>query len=228
MFMNFICFTNLCHWVVALSKNKRVFPSFPRYSIDRVFRPRKLDRAHPRELLECAFDIITPVTNSLLPDAESIYTISEIVQEFPALQVLPLWYHIWNNFNVSVCSAALPCFTSRQDILLTGSNAVISTRVVCFLSPLNVPLACLTYQTVEEVWQIYTMFIIYTLNQFGTAHFTSSPPSLQNPFPVHTSQCCQFWPACLLNPINPNSTLVRGPPSHPMQCESFCIIWNVI
>ncbi|XP_059209001.1 eIF-2-alpha kinase GCN2 isoform X2 [Centropristis striata] len=57
-----------------------------RYSIERVFRPRKLDRAHPRELLECAFDIITPVTNSLLPDAETIYTISEIVQEFPALQ----------------------------------------------------------------------------------------------------------------------------------------------
>uniref|UniRef100_A0A3B4WZ08 eIF-2-alpha kinase GCN2 n=1 Tax=Seriola lalandi dorsalis TaxID=1841481 RepID=A0A3B4WZ08_SERLL len=57
-----------------------------RYSIERVFRPRKLDRAHPRELLECAFDIITPVTNSLLPDAEAIYTISEIVQEFPALQ----------------------------------------------------------------------------------------------------------------------------------------------
>ncbi|TNM95554.1 hypothetical protein fugu_016637 [Takifugu bimaculatus] len=34
-----------------------------RYSIDRVFRPRKLDRAHPRELLECAFDIITPERN---------------------------------------------------------------------------------------------------------------------------------------------------------------------
>lgn len=62
-------------------------PSHCRYSIERVFRPRKLDRAHPRELLECAFDIITPVTNSLLPDAETIYTISEIVQEFPALQV---------------------------------------------------------------------------------------------------------------------------------------------
>lgn len=70
---------------------KLLFGFFPllcsRYSIERVFRPRKLDRAHPRELLECAFDIITPVTNSLLPDAETIYTISEIVQEFPGLQV---------------------------------------------------------------------------------------------------------------------------------------------
>lgn len=64
-----------------------VFLYRSRYSIERVFRPRKLDRSHPKELLECAFDIITPVTNSLLPDAETIYTISEIVQEFPALQV---------------------------------------------------------------------------------------------------------------------------------------------
>lgn len=73
--MNDLCFLSVC------------VPSHCRYSIERVFRPRKLDRAHPRELLECAFDIITPVTNSLLPDAETIYTISEIVQEFPALQV---------------------------------------------------------------------------------------------------------------------------------------------
>lgn len=61
--------------------------SLLRYSIERVFRPKKLDRAHPRELLECAFDIITPVSNSLLPEAEIIYTISEIIQEFPVLQV---------------------------------------------------------------------------------------------------------------------------------------------
>nr|XP_056707847.1 eIF-2-alpha kinase GCN2 [Euleptes europaea] len=57
-----------------------------RYCIERVFRPQKLDRCHPRELLECAFDIITPAGNSFLPIAETIYTISEIIQEFPVLQ----------------------------------------------------------------------------------------------------------------------------------------------
>ncbi|KAL2098648.1 hypothetical protein ACEWY4_005128 [Coilia grayii] len=57
-----------------------------RYSIERVFRPRKLDRSHPKEMLECAFDIVTPVTNTLLPDAETIYVISEIIHEFSALQ----------------------------------------------------------------------------------------------------------------------------------------------
>uniref|UniRef100_A0A8D2L6M6 eIF-2-alpha kinase GCN2 n=1 Tax=Varanus komodoensis TaxID=61221 RepID=A0A8D2L6M6_VARKO len=64
--------------------NGHILPS--RYCIERVFRPRKLDRCHPRELLECAFDIITPAGNSFLPIAETIYTISEIIQEFPVLQ----------------------------------------------------------------------------------------------------------------------------------------------
>ncbi|XP_031449564.1 eIF-2-alpha kinase GCN2 isoform X1 [Phasianus colchicus] len=57
-----------------------------RYCIERVFRPRKLDRCHPKELLECAFDIITSTGNSFLPLAETIYAISEIIQEFPVLQ----------------------------------------------------------------------------------------------------------------------------------------------
>ncbi|KAM7327555.1 hypothetical protein ACRRTK_013922 [Alexandromys fortis] len=57
-----------------------------RYCIERVFRPRKLDRFHPKELLECAFDIVTSTTNSSLPTAETIYTIYEVIQEFPALQ----------------------------------------------------------------------------------------------------------------------------------------------
>ncbi|XP_078089682.1 eIF-2-alpha kinase GCN2 isoform X2 [Mustelus asterias] len=60
--------------------------SLKRYCIERVFRPRKLDRSHPRELLECAFDIVTPITSNLLAEAEVICTIVEIIQEFPVLQ----------------------------------------------------------------------------------------------------------------------------------------------
>ncbi|GCB64856.1 hypothetical protein scyTo_0007595 [Scyliorhinus torazame] len=60
--------------------------SLKRYCIERVFRPRKLDRCHPRELVECAFDIVTPITRNLLPDAEVICTIVEIILEFPVLQ----------------------------------------------------------------------------------------------------------------------------------------------
>ncbi|XP_073339197.1 eIF-2-alpha kinase GCN2 [Pagrus major] len=90
-----------------------------RYSIERVFRPRKLDRAHPRELMECAFDIITPVTNSLLPDAETIYTISEIVQEFPGLQERN--YNIYLN-HTSLLKAILLHSGVPEDKLSQAAN----------------------------------------------------------------------------------------------------------
>ncbi|XP_024125468.1 eIF-2-alpha kinase GCN2 [Oryzias melastigma] len=92
-----------------------------RYSIERVFRPRKLDRAHPRELVECAFDIVTPVTNSLLPDAEIIYTISEIIQEFPALQERN--YNIYLN-HTSLLKAILLHSGVPEDKLSQASNVL--------------------------------------------------------------------------------------------------------
>ncbi|CAN9502229.1 unnamed protein product [Ophioblennius macclurei] len=90
-----------------------------RYSIERVFRPRKLDRAHPRELLECAFDIITPVTNTLLPDAETIYTIAEMIQEFPALQERN--YNVYLN-HTSLLKAILLHSGVPEDKLSQASN----------------------------------------------------------------------------------------------------------
>uniref|UniRef100_A0A8C5AX79 non-specific serine/threonine protein kinase n=1 Tax=Gadus morhua TaxID=8049 RepID=A0A8C5AX79_GADMO len=90
-----------------------------RYSIERVFRPRKHDRAHPRELLECAFDIVSPVTNSLLPDAEVIYTISEIIQEFPALQERN--YNIYLNHTSLLKAILLHCGVP-EDKLSHASN----------------------------------------------------------------------------------------------------------
>lgn len=74
-------------YLIPVSNDLRNQVSLSRYCIERVFRPRKLDRFHPKELLECAFDIVTSTTNSSLPTAEVIYTIYEIIQEFPALQV---------------------------------------------------------------------------------------------------------------------------------------------
>uniref|UniRef100_UPI00398EAC55 eIF-2-alpha kinase GCN2 isoform X2 n=2 Tax=Pristiophorus japonicus TaxID=55135 RepID=UPI00398EAC55 len=78
-----------------------------RYCIERVFRPRKLDCCHPRELLECAFDIVTPVTNSPLPDAEVIYIIAEIIQEFPVLQERN--YSIYLNHTCLLKAVLLHC-----------------------------------------------------------------------------------------------------------------------
>ncbi|XP_026643675.1 eIF-2-alpha kinase GCN2 isoform X2 [Microtus ochrogaster] len=82
-------------------------PNLKRYCIERVFRPRKLDRFHPKELLECAFDIVTSTTNSSLPTAETIYTIYEIIQEFPALQERN--YSIYLNHTMLLKAILLHC-----------------------------------------------------------------------------------------------------------------------
>uniref|UniRef100_A0A5F8HFI8 eIF-2-alpha kinase GCN2 n=1 Tax=Monodelphis domestica TaxID=13616 RepID=A0A5F8HFI8_MONDO len=78
-----------------------------RYCIERVFRPRKLDRCHPKELLECAFDIVTSTSNSFLPVAEIIYTIHEIIQEFPVLQERN--YNIYLNHTAILKAILLYC-----------------------------------------------------------------------------------------------------------------------
>ncbi|XP_073921744.1 eIF-2-alpha kinase GCN2 isoform X3 [Castor canadensis] len=78
-----------------------------RYCIERVFRPRKLDRFHPKELLECAFDIVTSTTNSSLPTAETIYTIYEVIQEFAALQERS--YSVYLNHTMLLKAVLLHC-----------------------------------------------------------------------------------------------------------------------
>ncbi|XP_076353947.1 eukaryotic translation initiation factor 2 alpha kinase Gcn2 isoform X2 [Tachypleus tridentatus] len=57
-----------------------------RYDLGKVFRERKVYGCHPRELYECAFDIVTPSQGSLLPDAEVLFVVSEIIDAYPALQ----------------------------------------------------------------------------------------------------------------------------------------------
>uniref|UniRef100_A0A672K135 non-specific serine/threonine protein kinase n=1 Tax=Sinocyclocheilus grahami TaxID=75366 RepID=A0A672K135_SINGR len=94
-------------------------PLLHQYSIERVYRPRKLDRAHPRELLECAFDIVIPISNSLLPDAEAIYTVSEVVQEFSALQDRNYTVHL---NHTSLLKAVLMHSGVPEDKLTQASN----------------------------------------------------------------------------------------------------------
>uniref|UniRef100_A0A673YNM0 non-specific serine/threonine protein kinase n=1 Tax=Salmo trutta TaxID=8032 RepID=A0A673YNM0_SALTR len=97
--------------------------NFKRWSIERVFRPRKPDRAHPRELLECAFDVIVPVTNSLLPDAETIFTISEIIQEFSVLQVQVLDHFL----SGSILS---PCYYPCHSLVQVTDRTVLPLQQV--------------------------------------------------------------------------------------------------
>lgn len=75
-----------------------------RYSVERVYREKKVFGFHPRELYECAFDIITPASGvqnnneltfnyfilnlvgSLIADAEILYIVCEILNELQPLK----------------------------------------------------------------------------------------------------------------------------------------------
>ncbi|XP_029040075.2 eIF-2-alpha kinase GCN2 isoform X2 [Osmia bicornis bicornis] len=61
-------------------------PHIRRYAIERVFREKKVLGFHPRELYECAFDIISPTPDNLLMEAELIYIVWEIINELSLSQ----------------------------------------------------------------------------------------------------------------------------------------------
>ncbi|XP_064465793.1 eIF-2-alpha kinase GCN2-like [Ornithodoros turicata] len=57
-----------------------------RYTIEKVYRPRRVQGCHPRELYECAFDVVAPGPCTCLFEAETLQLVAEIVNEFPELQ----------------------------------------------------------------------------------------------------------------------------------------------
>ena len=83
--------------IIALPYNLRVgFARFvarqevtnlKRFAIDRVYHARRIANVHPRELVECAFDVVTETPRSLVPDAEIILVAQEIIEAFPSLGI---------------------------------------------------------------------------------------------------------------------------------------------
>lgn len=66
---------------------------FRRYSIEKVYRQRKVMGYHPKELWECAFDIVTPKSSHsmhVMPDAEVLTLLSQVVNQFPTLNTSKL------------------------------------------------------------------------------------------------------------------------------------------
>ncbi|XP_056630081.1 eIF-2-alpha kinase GCN2 [Diorhabda sublineata] len=57
-----------------------------RYSIERVYREKKVYGFQPRELYECAFDIVSPMPGLLMSDAEILYIVYEILNELPGIK----------------------------------------------------------------------------------------------------------------------------------------------
>ena len=56
-----------------------------RFDIGCVYRDKKILGAHPKELYECVFDIVTSSPEDLVPDAEVLLAVFEIINEFPSL-----------------------------------------------------------------------------------------------------------------------------------------------
>jgi translation initiation factor 2-alpha kinase 4 len=65
-----------------------------RYSIGRVYREKKMFNFHPKQILECAFDIVTPNRGNLLVDAEILAITQEIVNEFEVLKDRNLMFRV--------------------------------------------------------------------------------------------------------------------------------------
>ncbi|XP_017783992.1 PREDICTED: eIF-2-alpha kinase GCN2 [Nicrophorus vespilloides] len=59
--------------------------SLRRYSIEKVYREKKVFGFLPRELYECAFDIVSPSPGNFMADAELLYILNEIINEITAL-----------------------------------------------------------------------------------------------------------------------------------------------
>ena len=56
-----------------------------RFDVGCVYRVNRILGAHPKELYECVFDIVTSAPEDLVPDAEVLLVVAEIIKEFPSL-----------------------------------------------------------------------------------------------------------------------------------------------
>ncbi|GAU88418.1 hypothetical protein RvY_01123 [Ramazzottius varieornatus] len=54
--------------------------SMKKFCVDRVFRGRRGGSAHPKELFECSFDVVTDESESLFSDAECVTVVYEAIQ----------------------------------------------------------------------------------------------------------------------------------------------------
>ncbi|KFB49982.1 eukaryotic translation initiation factor 2-alpha kinase [Anopheles sinensis] len=57
-----------------------------RYSVGRVYREKKVFNFHPKQVYECAFDIVTPSRGYLITDAELLAIAMDVMRELNLLQ----------------------------------------------------------------------------------------------------------------------------------------------
>ena len=77
---------------IARNLSLHNIPTFRRYAIDKVYRSRIIGY-HPKELYECAFDIVNTQTSNgqwpILPDVEVLLVLNEIIDSFDSLKNRP-------------------------------------------------------------------------------------------------------------------------------------------
>uniref|UniRef100_A0A182WF08 non-specific serine/threonine protein kinase n=1 Tax=Anopheles minimus TaxID=112268 RepID=A0A182WF08_9DIPT len=65
-----------------------------RYSIGRVYREKKVFNFHPKQLYECAFDIVTPSRGHLIIDAELLAIATDVMRELDLLQGRNVFFRV--------------------------------------------------------------------------------------------------------------------------------------
>lgn len=90
-----------------------------RYIISRTYRESKVLGSHPRELCECVFDIVSPNPGCLVPDAEVMSVVSEIIAEVPGLQ--DEQYCVWISHTSLLSSILTHCSIPKEKYHEVGS-----------------------------------------------------------------------------------------------------------
>jgi len=70
-----------------------------RFYFGKLYRKQKLLGSHPLGLWECSFDIVSDSNTSLIPEAEVISTVYEIIKEFPRLHKCNFYIRL-NHLNI--------------------------------------------------------------------------------------------------------------------------------
>ncbi|ESO93561.1 hypothetical protein LOTGIDRAFT_119057 [Lottia gigantea] len=92
----YACFVDHSGGLVGLPCDQRVpfarfiarsnTQSMKRYCLDKVYQEKKFFGLHPKDMTECAFDIVTPSHASLIPESELLAVSSQVIHEFPTLR----------------------------------------------------------------------------------------------------------------------------------------------
>lgn len=105
-----------------------------RYSVERVYREKKVFGFLPRELYECAFDIVTPSPGNHTSDAEVLYVIYEIINELPGVKNKQFTIRL--NHTSLMKAILLHCGikTRHEEVLQKFSDVKVGNlgRCICF------------------------------------------------------------------------------------------------